>query len=352
MTRTESAENIIAFPDLESLKQQEKLTLALHALSDDLPGGKHKQLLDLAIEQILRKEQIQVSLNALKQQHVESRYQQDLRITLLEDQLIWLAERLSSLQTRTVDLEDFSSYKRALENIETIQKHHQKNIDDTLRVLEPYGSRGESDMADAVRRIVIEARAKNYQMDELKKDGETGQQEVKRLLQKLVNAKAETEQSLEEVSSLKQALVREQAEHKETSEESLKLKQRVKQAKDSLLNTKVIRQELEQKIAENHIVIEALESRLAEEIEQTAKLTNEKGMVQRELAKTEAKLAIKNEYASTVAAERTSLTDSVQPLQKQLRLRNQWLGGTTASLILALGFIAWQNYALLSRLFG
>ena len=64
--------------------------------------SKHRQVLMQAAELVIQKDQLQSALEA-SGKLPETQFQQDLKLTLLEDQLIWLAEKLSGMQARSVD---------------------------------------------------------------------------------------------------------------------------------------------------------------------------------------------------------------------------------------------------------
>lgn len=346
MTGNETAEKIIAFPDLDSLRHPEKIALVLHAMADEASHSKHRQVLMQAAELVIQKDQLQSALEASRKHFTETQFQQDLKLTLLEDQLIWLAEKLSGMQARSVDPKDFSSYKRALDNIESLLRYQQKTISDTQRVLEPYGAKNESDLADAVRKFVIEVRARNYQIDELRKDGETGQQEVRRLLHKLSTTQAETEQSREEITLLKAETQNLQTQTMNIERQNQELMLQLKQSKETLLNSRILRSDLEQKAVEQQLLIEALEARLKDSSQQQTHLNDQIELLQLEISKSEAKLAIKNEYAQTLNTEKTSLAESLAPLKKQLHTRNQWLGVSVVLALVSLGALIWQNQFL------
>ena len=120
---------IIVFPDLDSLRHPEKIALVLHAMADEASHSKHRQVLMQAAELVIQKDQPQSALEASRKHFTETQFQQDLKLTLLEDQPIWLAEKLSGMQARSVDPNDFSSYKR-FDNIESLlryQQNHQRH---------------------------------------------------------------------------------------------------------------------------------------------------------------------------------------------------------------------------------
>ncbi|PID44666.1 MAG: hypothetical protein CSB48_01135 [Proteobacteria bacterium] len=342
MQSEQSASKTVSFPDFSALSSLEKLALALDSVHNQLTDPRQKSIVRQSIQAVQSYDSLKDEYKSLQARLIENRYQSDLAITLLTNHQDWIAENIEPLQGSAIDSNDFSTLQLAVSNLRSIIMKNNGLINDAKQILKPYVDIENRTLPEAIRQLIIESRAKNYQVNELKQDGAAGQQNIKRLIANLAQEKSKLGNALSTIEELKDEAARKSARIADLDEQRAQLDEHNQSQKNKVIKVHTINRDLEQQLKEKTQLFESKARHAEEQAQRVRDLTDELDEARSKLATIEWKLATKIELTDTMAKEKLKLLDRYESALDKIDNQKRWLRTSLVLLVIACIFIVSQ----------
>ena len=199
---------VVEFPETNGLDEHQKLALALFEIKKNNQDVKEQLILKKAVQAILHYEKLSQDYVELYALFSELQCKSDLEITLIEHKLAGIVELILPADSHPMDIDNFTLVKKVIESVLRKYQDGEQVLNDAIRIIAPYQSNKNTPLSDAIRKLIIDSKAKKFQVDELTREGETGQSDIFRLTSDLMREKVKSKRSLVEKEQLAESVKR------------------------------------------------------------------------------------------------------------------------------------------------